>query len=130
MLGVWRQVGGNADADGSCSIAMEGGDHQKRVARSGGGQCHPRGSSRSLSLQTFVVDEPNVEDQLAALAAGAEHPNLSIATFTQWHLANFLLRTGRTEDAIAVLETLAPQPTMPGRNGLDLLTKINAVQRQ
>jgi hypothetical protein len=62
------------------------------------------------------------------LTQGAQDQNRSIATFTQWYLANLLLRSGQTDASVRVLETLAPSPTAPGRNAQKLLDEIRAIQ--
>lgn len=98
LLRVRRQVGGNADADDSGSIAGEGGDDSARTGR--------------------LLEE----------GAATTRTEDDVASSCLWYLGNLLLRRGRTPEAIEVFQDLADLPSRPGRQSLEILQKIEAAR--
>ena len=74
-------------------------------------------------------DSPEVAALLAA-GAGSADTRTPASAYAQWYLGNYLLRAGRTEDAIVVLDTVVALGGRLGAAALETLDEIRELRER
>jgi hypothetical protein len=76
-----------------------------------------------LGISRYLSGEDS--DRVAELlATGALDQNRTVASFSRWYLANYLLRTGDEDGARQLLRELTAINDIPGRMAIDVLARL------